>query len=620
MTTMRLAAVCVLVLIFAPCVRQAHAQTNLVWRVTPVYESPASTKPTNLIIPDSSGTGHQIYSDSYAVIIEEGNYVAGTGFTPVPQEARNAGDPIKSALENRHYHVFIWRDLNSAQLNLVLDDVRANLGYQQQARLFFYYFGHGYLLPGDPAAGPSTPDVSKGFLIPIDTPNPNTNRTNFTRKAVPIGKLMEMAGDMSLKHAFFALEACDSGSLFPKTLGGPAPPNPTGYVLSANVQRTTRQFITAGSARQDVFAGVFSQILLNGLDKAQDTDGYVTGSSLMEYIKINLPTSTTTEASNPESETLPSTALGGDMIIGPTLAVLTAAPSQSQTLGFSTPSNSIVTTAIDGTLLRIHVNVGDAVAPGDTLFELNPAAFLIERERTKALLARATTELQQHRLNLVRMRSLLATNQIAEKDYIDEVNKVQLLDADLMLARANDNSASFKLAQTVVRAPACGKVQTIFVAPGSAVAAGTTVMALQPGCPVSGASGGPSAGLSAPVTHHYEDSSWPTPSIRAEYDENQAQAIRAAGKTVATGTSNCFSPPTAWGNKTGWFLVPGTASVVSTRHDCNNSYPNTGAQRIDSQKPESICLTAGARTHDPQAVAHCTTEFHATVTIRRKVN
>ncbi|MGF6632868.1 hypothetical protein [Paraburkholderia sp. MM6662-R1] len=121
-----------------------------------------------------------------------------------------------------------------------------------------------------------------------------------------------------------------------------------------------------------------------------------------------------------------------------------------------------------------------------------------------------------------------------------------------------------------------------------------------------------------PVTRHTEDSTWTTPSVPAEITEDQARKMHEKGKTTAAGFSNCFPPPTDWQGKSGWHFVPGSATPMPERHVCNNGYSNSGAQSIDKLTEDTICMTAGARTPDPDAIAHCTTSFHATVTIRRQ--
>ncbi|WP_210237968.1 hypothetical protein, partial [Mesorhizobium sp. M2D.F.Ca.ET.223.01.1.1] len=88
-------------------------------------------------------------------------------------------------------------------LREVLQQFFAKYGYDQTGRILFYYYGHGYQIGdiGD-EGGP------RAFLVPTDSPNPVTKEGDFYAVAMPVTQITEFARQITVKHAFFALEAC----------------------------------------------------------------------------------------------------------------------------------------------------------------------------------------------------------------------------------------------------------------------------------------------------------------------------------------------------------------------------------------------------------------------------
>ena len=260
----------------------SHA-AEINWIVTPSYVSPSKTNGgTALRIADS-----ELYSESNAVIISEGAYSG--GYHELKSEANRSEGLIRKKLERIGFKVFVWRDLNGRNMNTVLDQVSRTLGRRNNSRFFFYYFGHGDAIE-------DTNGDSKGYLVPTDAPNPNKDENGFYQVSLPITRLIQYSSEMSVKHAFFAFEACKAGSIF-TTLGGPAPLRKAGYATSENNATSSgREFLTAGTASQNVPAnGTFTALLAAGLSgEAQGKDGFVTGIDLATYVKRNAPSFTTT--------------------------------------------------------------------------------------------------------------------------------------------------------------------------------------------------------------------------------------------------------------------------------------------------------------------------------------
>jgi hypothetical protein len=287
-------------------IRKAEAES---WLAAPYYSTPDNAHvQEELVIKDANNEQRVFYNQSKAVLVIEANYDDTSAWTPVPGPAVRNAEKIRESLERRGFHVDIWKDLNSDLLRSELAQIFGRYGYLPNGRLFFYYFGHGYRLS---SLDPELPD--RTFLVPVDAPDPAKDRPGFLSKALNISQLAEFAREADTKHVFFALEACQAGALI-ALLGGPTPEDPKGYIFSKEIQHKARQVITAGSAGKDIPAeGVFTDTLLEGLTNAGgNSDGYVTGRELMEYVVQTVPKRA--EGQHPESGTFQQ--YDGDFVFG----------------------------------------------------------------------------------------------------------------------------------------------------------------------------------------------------------------------------------------------------------------------------------------------------------------
>lgn len=323
-------------------IRPTHAST---WSVKPAYETANGTKSSSFSIVDDRGTSRQLYDKSHAVLILEGNYLRAGGFSTVPSSALTSERLLRERLEERGFEVTIWRDLGSRQFKNVLDEVFSTWGHEANSRFFFYYFGHGQVIGTDSDdAGPRT------YLVPVDAPNPVQDEAMFERFAIPITQIVAYAQQATFRHAFFAFEACKAGAVVTSlaSLDGPAAPRPKGYLLSRELLRISRQFLTAGNDVQVVPANnSFTAVLAGALsDKLADVngDGYVTGDELMLYVKTRLPNFATSYPLTPETGKFPMVG-GGDMVFGPLIPVAHAPTAVASLTPVVATSNSRVPSA-----------------------------------------------------------------------------------------------------------------------------------------------------------------------------------------------------------------------------------------------------------------------------------
>ncbi|MGO8182599.1 caspase family protein [Rhizobium leguminosarum] len=263
------------------------------WTVPPVYESP-QTESTAFSILDENGESHRMYSDSAAVLIIEDNYS-----DPIYKVEAGVADRnqtvMTDSLEKLGFHVIVWRDLAHDQMLSSLEEFFLAYGNKPEARIFFYYFGHGDKL------GTDDPDTERTYMVPVDAPNPATNEDGFYKKAIPLSYIAYKADEIVVRHAFFAFEACQAGDIMKqlRPLGDPAarvihpmpaPKFPNGYILSDEAARRTRQFITAGALGANVTQkGVFTVTLAAMLRIDRSADGFLTGAGVMNRVRELVP-------------------------------------------------------------------------------------------------------------------------------------------------------------------------------------------------------------------------------------------------------------------------------------------------------------------------------------------
>ena len=203
--------IAILVLSFAlvpRCSGQQATQEPTPWTTSPSYETVAKdNQSTALAIEDDDHLQHIFYDESYAVLIIQGAYQH-PGWSKVSGPGKHNEQLLRESLEKRGFHVLIWRDLTGAKLRTTLSEAFGNLGYRPNTRLFFYYYGHGQVMGSD-----DEPSGPRTFLVPIDAPNPYSEEEAFYRVALPLSQIVEYSNQITVKHAFFALEACQAGSI-----------------------------------------------------------------------------------------------------------------------------------------------------------------------------------------------------------------------------------------------------------------------------------------------------------------------------------------------------------------------------------------------------------------------
>ena len=220
---------------------------------------------------DSNDSKILSYSGSYALLIGQSDYTYWWDLNSISSELND----VESVLKDQGFVVERYSNLNSRQLNNTFKDFIDKYGLDKDNRLLFFYSGHGHSR-GD-----------KGYIVPVDAPNPYSDEKGFIRKAIAMNQVVTWAQNIESKHALFLFDSCFSGTIF-KSKNIPKLQH-----ISRAIKLPVRQFITAGSANEVVPAkSIFTPFFVNALRYAYgDTnkDGYITGMELGMYLWNQVP-------------------------------------------------------------------------------------------------------------------------------------------------------------------------------------------------------------------------------------------------------------------------------------------------------------------------------------------
>ena len=217
----------------------------------------------------------QLYSGSYALLVGASNYHAGwPSLESIPGELDN----VETMLQRKGFVVKRVHDPDSKQLKDAFTSFINSHGYDPNNRLLFFYSGHGF----------TRMNGKKGYLVPVDAPDPDKDEKGFLTKALGMNHILSWSRDIEAKHVLFLFDSCFSGTVF-KQRDRPKPPK---HITRLTAQ-PVRQFITAGQAGESVpanstFTPMFIDALKFGVGDLNQ-DGYVSGTELGLFLQEKVP-------------------------------------------------------------------------------------------------------------------------------------------------------------------------------------------------------------------------------------------------------------------------------------------------------------------------------------------
>jgi TPR repeat protein len=230
-----------------------------------------AAKPTGgirLFFKDRQGVEIGFYTGSYALLIGVSDYTDDwPDLEHIPKELQR----VESALKKHGFQIDKVLNPTGDQMKKAFDLFIRLYGHDKNNRLLFFFAGHGYT--------GRHPKI--GYLVPSNAPDPARNKQAFLSKSLDMEQILGWSRQIEAKHALFLFDSCLEGAVFnPKILNNPP-------YISPNTSQPVRQFITAGSAGEEVPAqSAFAFFLVRALKGEADLngDGYVTGTELGMYI------------------------------------------------------------------------------------------------------------------------------------------------------------------------------------------------------------------------------------------------------------------------------------------------------------------------------------------------
>ena len=181
---------------------------------------------------------------------------------------------VSQALQENGFQVTTIEDPGLDQLEIAIEDFIFEKGVNPENRLLIYYAGHGHTMTLGYGG-------EMGFLVPADAPVPQKGRCEISSPSFEHATDRGGRQEYFAKHVLFMFDACFAGSVFLATRAAPA-------YIQQNTKEPVRQFITSGSAEQEVpDKSIFRRAFVDALNgKADyDKDGYLTGTELGAYIQ-----------------------------------------------------------------------------------------------------------------------------------------------------------------------------------------------------------------------------------------------------------------------------------------------------------------------------------------------
>lgn len=285
--------------------------TGAAWAGRVTLLEPTGPQPS---VVSPNGRAKMLYEESHALLISASGYSGASkgGWQALPHTATEM-DSVAEALRPHGFAVTRVHDPTGDELVQVFRQFVARHGHKRDVRLFVFFSGHGY----------TNPLNDFGYVVPVDARDPQTDRTDFFLKALPIQQVELWAREITSRHALFVFDSCFSGTIFSTRAGGSLPeplgsdPSDRWRFLQGPAQEPVRQFISAGSATEVLpgrssFVPLVLRALRHGVPN--QPDGYLTGKGLGQWIEQQLPT-LTGGRQNPQSGVIRDAALAlGDMV------------------------------------------------------------------------------------------------------------------------------------------------------------------------------------------------------------------------------------------------------------------------------------------------------------------
>jgi hypothetical protein len=186
---------------------------------------------------------------------------------------------VKDALVEQGFEVTRVYDPSAQVLYAEMQSFLGKYGARQDARLLFFYSGHGF----------TNAQNQMAYIVPVDAGNPKSNYSEFISKGVTLEYFHTWVRQFRAAHFIAIFDSCFSGAIFTtKSNSDDLEKRPLGlddrwrYLTNA-AAKPVRQFISAGGPDEELPASsTFVPVFLEGIrGRASNIkDGYITGKEL----------------------------------------------------------------------------------------------------------------------------------------------------------------------------------------------------------------------------------------------------------------------------------------------------------------------------------------------------
>lgn len=152
-------------------------------------------------------------------------------------------------------------------------------------------------------------------------------------------------------------------------------------------------------------------------------------------------------------------------------------PIQTETVAQTEGAKEVeIRPRVGGILIKRMYNEGEAVQAGKVMFQIDPVPFQIALQQAKANLEAAKAKVEQATREEKRLKNLLATQSISQREYDNATTDFATAQANILQAQASVREAELNLSYTSVTAPVNGVSGRFQFSEGALVSANTSLL------------------------------------------------------------------------------------------------------------------------------------------------
>jgi hypothetical protein len=223
----------------------------------------------------------RLYDDSKALLIGVSKY---DNFSRLPGVEEDMAE-VEKVLRRSGFDVEILPNPGRDEMDMAILSFIERWGVKKEHlnnRLLIYFAGHAVTLYEN--------ENQLGYLVPSDAA-PDSNKVAFRNTAISMNRFKEYVKPIKAKHVLFVFDSCFSGYMF-EAMRSPHPaPDVPPAIVQEKVSLPARQFITAGTDKQQVpDKSVFRREFVEALNGQADYDGdrYITGTELCYFLEARV--------------------------------------------------------------------------------------------------------------------------------------------------------------------------------------------------------------------------------------------------------------------------------------------------------------------------------------------